>query len=285
MCIRDSIKIDITGYPPNDEGFTKLNTALQSGQGIDLWRMPSDRLPGWVKDGLASPIDEYLTDADKAEVKRVLTEALGRVRSMAPAGSAFMAVVKADAYGHGLIGCARAAAEVGCEWLAVARVTEAMRLRAAGITTPTLVLGPPVSSRLAEAIRADVTFAAGSWSMVEALCAAAREAGQPARVHVKVDIGMRRYGFMPDELPTARDRLTNMNELDIDGVFSHFSRADEPGAEPAGEQLSTFSADVKGARNEGINPRSVPLSYSPGITPGGPRRGGGARASARARPP
>ena len=62
------IKIDITGYPPNDEGFTKLNTALQSGQGIDLWRMPSDRLPGWVKDGLASPIDEYLTDADKADI-------------------------------------------------------------------------------------------------------------------------------------------------------------------------------------------------------------------------
>ncbi len=62
------IKIDITGYPPNDEGFTKLNTALQSGQGIDLWRMPSDRLPGWVRDGLASPIDEFLTDADKADI-------------------------------------------------------------------------------------------------------------------------------------------------------------------------------------------------------------------------
>ena len=190
------------------------------------------------------------------------------LRSMAPAGSAFMAVVKADAYGHGLIGCARAAAEVGCEWLAVARVTEAMRLRAAGITTPTLVLGPPVSSRLAEAIRADVTFAAGSWSMVEALCAAAREAGQPARVHVKVDIGMRRYGFMPDELPTALERLTNMNDLDIDGFFSHFSSADEPGAEPTGEQVSTFSAAVEVARNAGINPRWVHLSNSAGIITG-----------------
>lgn len=68
MMDNPDIKVELTGYPPNDEGFTKLNTALQSGQGIDLWRMPSDRLPGWVKDGLASPIDEYLTDADKADI-------------------------------------------------------------------------------------------------------------------------------------------------------------------------------------------------------------------------
>ncbi len=62
------IKVEITGYPPNDEGFTKLTTALQSGQGIDLLRLPSDRLPGFVADGLIDPIDDYMTDADKADI-------------------------------------------------------------------------------------------------------------------------------------------------------------------------------------------------------------------------
>lgn len=62
------IKVELTGYPPNDEGFTKLTTALQSGQGIDLLRLPSDRLPGFVADDLVEPIDSYLTDADKADI-------------------------------------------------------------------------------------------------------------------------------------------------------------------------------------------------------------------------
>lgn len=62
------IHVVITGYPPNDEGFTKLSTALQSGQGIDLLRLPSDRLPGFVRDDLVEPIDAYLTDADKADI-------------------------------------------------------------------------------------------------------------------------------------------------------------------------------------------------------------------------
>ncbi len=62
------IQVEITGYPPNDEGFTKLQTALQSGQGIDILRIPSDRLPGFVQDGLVEPIDDYLTAADKADI-------------------------------------------------------------------------------------------------------------------------------------------------------------------------------------------------------------------------
>jgi multiple sugar transport system substrate-binding protein len=68
MADNPDIKVEITGYPPNDEGFTKLTTALQSGQGIDLLRLPSDRLPQYVRDDLVEPIDAYLTDADKADI-------------------------------------------------------------------------------------------------------------------------------------------------------------------------------------------------------------------------
>jgi multiple sugar transport system substrate-binding protein len=68
MTDNPDIKVEITGYPPNDEGFTKLTTALQSGQGIDLLRLPSDRLPQFVRDDLVEPIDDYLTAADKADI-------------------------------------------------------------------------------------------------------------------------------------------------------------------------------------------------------------------------
>jgi multiple sugar transport system substrate-binding protein len=68
MVDNPDIKVDVTGYPPNDEGFAKLTTALQSGQGIDLLRLPSDRLPGFVRDDLIEPIDAYMTDADKADI-------------------------------------------------------------------------------------------------------------------------------------------------------------------------------------------------------------------------
>lgn len=68
MADNPDIQVEITGYPPNDEGFTKLTTALQSGQGIDLLRLPSDRLPGYVRDELIEPIDSYMSDADKADI-------------------------------------------------------------------------------------------------------------------------------------------------------------------------------------------------------------------------
>ncbi len=70
MVDNPNIKIEITGYPPNDEGFTKLQTALQGGQGIDLLRLPSDRLPGFVQNDLIEPIDSYLSDADKADIQK-----------------------------------------------------------------------------------------------------------------------------------------------------------------------------------------------------------------------
>lgn len=68
MADNPDIKIEITGYQPDDAGFAKLSTALQSGQGIDILRIPSDRLPGFVRDGLVEPIDDYLTAEDKADI-------------------------------------------------------------------------------------------------------------------------------------------------------------------------------------------------------------------------
>lgn len=190
------------------------------------------------------------------------------LRSAAPSGAAFMAVVKADAYGHGLVACGRTAVEAGCDWLGVARVVEALRLRAAGVNAPILVLGPPASGELPDAIRAGVTLAAGSRSMIAAIADAAHAAGEPARVHVKIDIGMRRYGFLLDEITEIIATLKSIPEIVIDGVFSHFSSSDEPGAEPTGGQIALFAQAVDEIRRAGVEPRWVHLSNSAGIITG-----------------
>jgi multiple sugar transport system substrate-binding protein len=76
MTDNPDIKVEITGYPPTDEGFTKLTTAVQGGQGVDLLRLPSDRLPGFVKDDLLAPIDDFMTADDKADILPNLLDAV-----------------------------------------------------------------------------------------------------------------------------------------------------------------------------------------------------------------
>lgn len=190
------------------------------------------------------------------------------LRAQAPNAAAFMAVIKANAYGHGLIECGRTASASGCDWLGVARVGEALRLREAGVLAPILVLGPPASAELTEAIRADVTLAVGSWSMVDAICEAATSVGVAARVHIKIDIGMRRYGFLPAEAHVSALRLRAMPEIEIDGIYSHFSSADEPGAEPTEEQIDLFTHAVAETNRAGVTPRWVHLANSAGIITG-----------------
>jgi multiple sugar transport system substrate-binding protein len=76
MTDNPDIQVQITGYPPTDEGFTKLNTAVQGGQGVDLLRLPSDRLPAFVKDDLLAPIDDFMTADDKADILPNLLDAV-----------------------------------------------------------------------------------------------------------------------------------------------------------------------------------------------------------------
>src|SRR5262249_59093998 len=105
-----------------------------------------------------------------------------------------MAVVKADAYGHGLIPIATAALAGGASWLGVIRVDEGLALRRAGLTAPVLCLMSVPGGPHEEAIRHDVDLGVSSAAMVAEIAAAAQRAGRPARVHLKVDTGMSRGG-------------------------------------------------------------------------------------------
>ena len=109
-----------------------------------------------------------------------------------------LAVVKGDAYGHGLVPSARAALDGGASWLGVAQLAEALELRKAGVTAPLLTWLFPPGADVGGAIDADIEVTVGSGWTLDAVVAAARERGRPARVQVKVDTGLGRGGILTD---------------------------------------------------------------------------------------
>jgi len=157
----------------------------------------------------------------------------------AKAGVDLMAVVKADAYGHGLVPVAKAALEGGATWLGVALLEEALSLRAAGITAPILAWLVPPGSDFQSAVDHDIDIAVASLKALNEIGAVIGT--KRPRVHLEVDTGMTRGGF-----------LSEWNEIDahhvqgieIVGIFSHFARADEPGQPQNLEQLTRFKKMV-----------------------------------------
>jgi alanine racemase len=155
------------------------------------------------------------------------------------AGVDLLAVVKADAYGHGLIPVAKAALEGGATWLGVALLEEAIALRAAGITAPILAWLVPPGSDFKSAVDNDIDIAVSSIKALEEVGAVV--GSKRPRIHLEVDTGMTRGGF-----------LSEWNEIDahhvkgveIIGIFSHFARADEPGQPQNLEQLIRFKKMV-----------------------------------------
>jgi alanine racemase len=151
-----------------------------------------------------------------------------------------LAVLKADAYGHGAITVARTAINNGVSYCGVASVNEAVRLRNGGISTPILVLGytPPWLARTA--ILEDITLTLYDADMARALSRAAIDLRRTATVHIKVDTGMGRLGLLPEQVVPFIEEIRSLPGLDLAGIFSHFSVADDPSLEYTRLQLSRF---------------------------------------------
>ena len=202
---------------------------------------------------------------------------LGVLRAAAP-GALQLATVKANAYGHGLLPVARAALDGGADWLGVAQLAEAFTLRAgldeAGIAradAPILAWISTSSSDFAAAIEADIDLSV-SWTWVLAdICAAAREAGRPARVHVKIDTGMSRAGSTLADLPALASALRMAADdglVDVVGAWSHMSRADDPseaGNASTASHVRIFEEGLSILADAGITPRIRHLSATSGI--------------------
>ncbi|MFJ3866391.1 alanine racemase [Streptomyces nigra] len=189
------------------------------------------------------------------------------LRGRAP-GAALMAVVKADAYGHGALPCARAALEAGATWLGTATPEEALALRAAGIHGVRMMcwLWTP-GGPWQEAIEADLDVSvSGMWALRE-VTEAARRAGTPARVQLKADTGLGRGGCQPgdDWAELVREALRAEADglIRITGLWSHFACADEPGHPSIAAQLDSFREMTAYAEERGARPEVRHIANSP----------------------
>lgn len=177
-----------------------------------------------------------------------------RVRSRLSPGTRYMAVVKANAYGHGDVECARAALDAGAAWLGVALVDEGVRLRAAGIDAPILLLHEPPPHRAAEVLRHRLTPCVFTEAGLAGLADAAERAGEVVRAHLKVDTGMNRLGVPVAALEEFLTALAKESRVEIEGVFSHFAYADDPGNPFIDEQVHRFAEVCERLARAGLEP-------------------------------
>ncbi|WP_461110932.1 alanine racemase [Streptomyces calidiresistens] len=188
------------------------------------------------------------------------------LRGLARGGAGVMAVVKADAYGHGMVPCARAARRAGADWLATATPEEALAVRAAGDTGPLLCWLWTPGGPWAEAIAADIDVSlGGAWALREVI-GAVRATGRPARVQLKVDTGLGRGGCTPADWPalvTAARAAEAEGLVRVTGVWSHLACADEPGHPSIPPQLEAFRSALAEAEGAGLRPEVRHLANSP----------------------
>lgn len=177
----------------------------------------------------------------------------------------YMAVVKADAYGHGGAACGRALASAGVDWLAVATLDEAVELRGAGIDKPILCLGgcwPGDEGRL---IEHGITPAVFEMIRAAELNSAAGEAGRIIPVHIKIDTGMGRLGFKWNSAAEIADAFLQFKNLAVEGIMTHFASADDLEASDfTGLQAERFHEAVAAFRSADHAPECVDLANSPG---------------------
>jgi len=175
------------------------------------------------------------------------------LKALAPVGCRFMAVVKADAYGHGAAQIAREALGAGADRLGVATVDEAVQLRAAGITAPIHLLSEPPPHDAAAVVEHQLVSALFTTEFAEALGAAALGAGRTAPFHLKIDTGMNRIGVRAEEACRLARAVCAIRGLALEGVFTHFATADVPGDRAFARQIERFDAALRALRAERID--------------------------------
>jgi alanine racemase len=163
-------------------------------------------------------------------------------------GTNLLAVVKADAYGHGLIPVAKAALSAGATYLGVALLEEAIALREAGIDAPILAWLVQPGSDFKQAINLNIELAVASRLALKEISDASTS--KKARVHLEVDTGMTRGGFLSE---WSSLKSEDLKDVDVVGIFSHFARADEPGEKQNSDQLKRFEEMISHLATLGIS--------------------------------
>lgn len=178
-----------------------------------------------------------------------------------------IAVLKADGYGHGAVPLARRIQKDPEIWgIAVATVEEGEELRNAGITKPILILGYTYQEDYQKIAKLDFRPAVFKLSMAKELSKAALEAGKTLKIHIKIDTGMTRIGYrdVKKDVPEILE-ISKLPGLDIEGIFTHFARADEADKTPALVQYEKFQEFIRALEQEGLHIPMKHCSNSAGI--------------------
>ena len=195
---------------------------------------------------------------------------VGVLRGLLKHGAELMAVVKSEAYGHGAVPVSLAALAAGATRLGVNEVAEGVALRDARIDVPVLLLTPSLPEELDAGIEAQLTFAVSSTDEIKALADRTRahhqgaQRGTRTKVHLLSDTGMGRGGFAPDEIWPAAERVKAEKTLELEGIFSHFSSAEEPDPAPTREQIALFRKLLRYTEQRGIRFRTRHMAASAG---------------------
>lgn len=234
-----------------DSGIEEVVKALGSDAHFDFVHSASTAYqpmrPTWVE------IDTEALAQNVRIIKRHVGDAVG-----------LMAIVKADAYGHGAIRTAQTALLNGAVYLGVGNLEEALLLREGGISAPILVMGyvPPYGIR--QAAQHQLTVTIYDVESARALDRAARDIGQRLRVHVKIDSGMGRLGILPNDAMGLFRNLTRMTHLEIEGIYTHFASADEDDVFTA-NQVEVFKEVMRPLKASGFKFKYIHAANSAGL--------------------
>jgi alanine racemase len=185
----------------------------------------------------------------------------GRVRKLAGARRV-MAVIKADAYGHGAVPIAQCLAACGVDWFGVATIEEALELREAGIAQPILLLGGLYMSDPAHLIEYQLTPTVSSTARLDTYAECAQRLGKPIEFHLKVDTGIGRLGLPLDRLGAFLQHYRELRGLELTGFFTHLASAEDLVATQNDEQAARFRSALEALRASGIDPKWTHVSNS-----------------------
>jgi len=221
---------------------------------------PSHRPAAWVRRALEGRHHAWAeVDLDAiAHNLRVVRRHIGGQRRV-------MAVVKANAYGHGAVPVARRLVAEGADLLAVAFPEEGLELRGAGIRAPVLVLGAASVDQIPAMAAASLTPTAYSLPFLDALLSATPAGAPPIGFHMKIDTGMGRLGLLPDQLPAALARIAARGRAALEGLFTTLSCSDDPADPHTPAQLEMFESAVSSARAAGCAPAWIHAANSGGV--------------------
>lgn len=191
---------------------------------------------------------------------RAVAHNMKEIRRVVKPETKMMAVVKANGYGHGAEKIARTALNHGAAYLGVATLGEGVKLRKQGIKAPILILGYTPQEQAGEILDHHITQTVFAWEMAQALSLKAGERGEKARVHIKIDTGMGRIGFLPQkETVQIIRRIARLEGLTVEGIFTHFAVADEMDKTFTRQQFQKFTRLISHLEEAGV---SIPIKHA-----------------------